>query len=450
MVADPLLRRLETAHILSTEATGGSVYIDPKIGAIRSARWLKIIETAKLGKVSDADYLGWLAYNAGDYKAAQRWLDLSADSAVASWLRAKLDLRAGKMKEAAAAMATAWDGLKSEADYSGWPAETSDDTTGYLFVGGEEEGNLRMSQWASGDAGSIRLLRSDFVQAMDTFIKGDLRNDAAYVAERVLSADELRSYVDQMPPAKTTGSGDDRMDDTSWLRYLLGRRLVREDRYAEARGYLKAPYDKLLDKYTEALNVAGDAKQPKEKRAAAWSTAAWIARYDGMELMGTEVAPDGFDSGGDFEDTDLATNRIQGTYVSVSDDENASSKKPPRLPYPPAKAEIDRLKAHPIRPDVRYHYRVIAAALAMKAAALLPDNTEELADAVNNAGNWVKDRDDKLGDKYYQVIEKRCAKTKIGRADIAKHWFVDQPGPWSGGLQDEATARDKALGITQN
>ena len=50
---------------------------------------------------------------------------------------------------------------------------------------------------------------------------------------------------------------------------------------------------------------------------------------------------------------------------------------------------------------------------------------------VNTAGLWVKDLKEKTGDEYYQVIERRCAKTQIGAAAISKHWFVDQQGPWS-------------------
>jgi hypothetical protein len=93
--------------------------------------------------------------------------------------------------------------------------------------------------------------------------------------------------------------------------------------------------------------------------------------------------------------------------------------------------EIQRLTADKIEPDIRFHYRLIAGALAIKAAALLPDNSEELADVVNQAGLWVKDRDEKTGNRYYQIIDHRCAKTNIGQADTAKHWFVDQSGPWS-------------------
>ena len=109
--------------------------------------------------------------------------------------------------------------------------------------------------------------------------------------------------------------------------------------------------------------------------------------------------------------------------------------------------EIQRLNTNKISPDIRFHYRLIAGALAMKAAALLADNSEELADVVNQAGIWVKDRDEKVGNRYYQVIDHRCAKTKIGQADRAKHWFVDQEGPWSKAEQQAYQAFHKEIGL---
>jgi hypothetical protein len=45
-----------------------------------------------------------------------------------------------------------------------------------------------------------------------------------------------------------------------------------------------------------------------------WFTAAWLARHDGMELMGTEGFPDGFSLGGDFELPDLAQQRQAGVH----------------------------------------------------------------------------------------------------------------------------------------
>jgi hypothetical protein len=66
---------------------------------------------------------------------------------------------------------------------------------------------------------------------------------------------------------------------------------------------------------------------------------------------------------------------------------------------------------------------------------------------INHAGLWVKDRDEKLGNRYYQILEQRCARTSIGRAAIAKHWFVDQSGPWSQEQQQSHDAMAKELNL---
>src|SRR5438874_324802 len=320
---DPLLRRLVTVHILATAVSPDYYYTEglKKAGVNRSARWFNIIQQANLSRIEDAEYLGWISYNEGDYKGAAHWLELSkGDSAAALWLKAKLQLRAGK--------------------------------------------------------------------------------------------------------------------------------------FADATKYLSPPYDKVLEKYVKALKDGANEKLSKTERAHAWFTAAWLARYDGMELMGTEGAPDAFAEGGEFEMPDLAKERRSGAYQTVAYDKernasydengNPKMKSVPAILKASAK-EIQRLNTNKITPDIRFHYRLIAGALAMKAAALLPDNSEELADVVNQAGMWVKDRDEKVGNRYYEVIDHRCAKTKIGQADIAKHWFVDQEGPWSTAQQQANEAMHKEL-----
>jgi hypothetical protein len=83
----------------------------------------------------------------------------------------------------------------------------------------------------------------------------------------------------------------------------------------------------------------------------------------------------------------------------------------------------------------------------MRAAALLPDNTAELADVVNTAGKWVTDRDDKVANRYYDQLEARCAKTDIGRSAIERHWFVDATGPWSTEQAANRDAMRQKLGI---
>ena len=227
----------------------------------------------------------------------------------------------------------------------------------------------------------------------------------------------------------------------------MERRLVREDRYAEAAHYLVAPYDRLLDQYVKALKDGADEKLPRLERARAWFTAAWLARYDGMEIMGTEGFPDGFSFGGDFELPDLAKQRQSGVYQITQYKDGKEKTTTAPIVVKTTKPELRRLTKNKISPDVRFHYRVIAGALAMRAGGFLEDNSAELADVVNTAGLWVKDRDEKIGDRYYQVLEKRCAQTEIGRAAITKHWFVDESGPWSAEQQAAHEKLHKELGI---
>lgn len=415
---DPLLRRLVTVHILATQ-TDPYMYEDTGRPAVRRApRWLAAIQAAKIGKVPDAEYLGWIAYGDGKYEQAAHWLSLSSgDTPAGLWLKSKLQLRAGKMADATQTMAKAWENLRDASAYTGWEAADADDSENDDFSEGP---HWSFEQAASGDLGGLRLARSEFVTALDTFAKANLWSDVAFIAERVLTLDELKKYVDAQPA-----------DDADKLRYILGRRLVREDRYADARPYLPPNYAARLDAYVNALQEAASAQRSKEERARAYFAAAWIARFDGMELMGTEGAPDGYISYGASPEPDLAKERQSGNYVQTSYDRDGTHEKRLAISLKPSAKEMERLAKQKIRPDVRFHYRVIAAFLAVRAAELLPDNSEELADVLNCAGGWSQDRDQKLSGRCFNIIERRAARTEIGAAVVAKRWFVRANGPWS-------------------
>jgi hypothetical protein len=83
----------------------------------------------------------------------------------------------------------------------------------------------------------------------------------------------------------------------------------------------------------------------------------------------------------------------------------------------------------------------------MRAAALLPDNSEELADVIDMAGMWVKERDEKIADRYFLELKKRAPNTKIGRNVLPKRWFSYDPGPWSQEQETSYAAFIKELGI---
>lgn len=442
--ANPMLRRLVTAHILSSET--GWFGQEPDASHNRRARWLEQVNAAKPGKLEDAEYLGWVAYNNGAYKEAARWLGIADPKAPAAcWLRAKLQLREGKNEEAARSLSSAITSLRDPVAYTGWKSG---------FTGGQgpyaisEPGSWSFAESACGDFGQLQLARNDFLQAFDVFFTAGLWEDASYVAERVLTADELKAYVDKMPGhASKKDEGESfPPDPNKALRGLLGRKLVREGRMGEAKAYLAPEHSAVLGRYVAALRESKSERLAKKDRAKALFAAAWIARHSGMEIMGTEVAPDGAVYDGDFERFDIAKERLSGQYLftdygSYSEPEKSELR---AIPLKATDQEKQRIRQNKIQPDRRWHYRYIAADMAMRAAQLLQDNTEELADVINCAGLWVRNTDEKLGERYYNVLERRAAGTEIGKQALAKHWFVDMKGPWSAELANADEVRQQA------
>ena len=163
-----------------------------------------------------------------------------------------------------------------------------------------------------------------------------------------------------------------------------------------------------------------------------------------MELMGTEMAPDGFTEGGEFPVPDLAKERMTGkAEVSVEGEET----KVEPVVLKASRQEIQRLGKTKPSPDVRFHYRLIAGELAVKAATLLPDNSEEKADVINMAGRWTKEENEKVADKYFDLLEKKAGETAIGRVAKKQRWFVEMEGPLTTKIQAEEKQIKKDLGL---
>lgn len=431
--ADPILRRLVTMHILATETYNTNESYRVSDSKDRCSRWLSVLNESHLGKIEDAEYIGWIAYNNGDFDQAEHWLKMADKNAPAAcWLRAKLQRRDGDLGGAARSMEQALKMIRDVSSYTQW-MHTSDGIYSKYKVRSEDPG-FAFNERVTGDFGALQLEQNDFVEAMDTFLKGHLWEDAFFVAERILTVNELRQYVDKQPitSKKSTTSEPDLIDQ---LRYLLGRRLVQNERYQEASQYLPAPYNQTIKDYARFIDDGKNPKKSKSDQARTWFKVAWMTRHLGMELMGTEGVPDGFEFRGEFESIDIAQQWQKGVYDRFEWVNNNEKKIVTPIALKPTDEEIRRLGMSKISPDVRYHYRLIAATYAIRAARLLPDQTEELADVLNQAGLWVKESDEKLADSYYNMLEARCSNTKLGKQVLAKHWFVDTAGPWSQELQ---------------
>ena len=430
LATTPNPRAVITAYLISGHTLVDSPTGDaPAIGPV--AAWLAAVETAGLKDVDAAERLALAAYQTGEFELAERWIKRARNSAVAQWLQAKLFLRAGKIPQAAALLAKVAHALPV-----GSPSELTNSSE---FVDGLQVPNnsdqVRTSrEQVLGELGALSLSRGEFPQALDALLRANFWEDAAYVAERVLTVEELKAYVDREWPAtpqtSRTNSLDIRteadvtVDDVpttvpagpEQFRYLLARRLTRESRGREAQSYFPLQMQARCGELLQALDAGWNEAEPAEQRAHSLFAAARIARVDGMELLGTELAPDWFIHGGSYDWgltwEDRSTNKTEAKINIASE------------------AELNRAAQHRADPEQRFHYRFQAAFLAWEAAKLLPDNSAETARVLCTAGSWLKNRDPETADLFYKALVRRCRKTAIGEQADRMRWFpvLDEAG----------------------
>jgi len=419
---DENARRVVTAYLL---ARGGPQQsIDDAPPAALTQKWLEMIESAQVTDVAGAERLAWAAYQAGAFASADRWLKLApTQSGVGHWIRAKLLLRAGKTDEAAAELALAARGFPPDARWENLNTDFADD---------DEESGLSPSGRALGELGVLCLARRQYVEALDALLRANYWLDAAYVAERVLTLDELVRYVDRNWPAvsgeveaalRSQYDGLAFQDPPTGLsvlgevnvriRHLLARRLTRAERWSEARAYFPARCQADFDAYVRNLRLSRDHVQANTERARALWQAARLCRYDGMELIGTELEPDWYAAyEGDFE------------LPTVSQVRGARARQKLTASTADERERADRSRV-PL--GKRWHYRYLAANWAWQAAELLPDESDETARVLCEAGSWLKGRDPQAAQRFYRALVRRCGKTELGREAARLRWFPPLP-----------------------
>jgi len=396
---DPAVQRVVTAFLLSLSKDDA----DNAANVNRAEPWLQAARAANVPALAGVERLAWAAYQVGDVKAAESWLAESpADAPVTLWLRAKLSLRAGDAVQAAALLAKA---ARAFPPQEQWPAATEEKDADPPFTPRDR---------VQGELAVLQLHRGQFVEALDLLLKAGFWRDGAYLAERVLTPDELVAYVKTLPtpfPPKPAAANKDTDTDTTAgdapdIRYLAARRLLRQGRSAEARSWYPVKLQPRMDAYVTALHTGQDAARSAADRAQALWQAATLARWYGLALLGTEVEPDWALYGGNYELDATGTKR-------ATSEEKINA---------PSAAELERLKAQPA-PEHRFHYRYVACDHAWAAAALLPDESDETARILCQAGGWLKNRDPKGALRFYKALIERCGTTALGKDAKTRHWF---------------------------
>jgi len=423
---DPLLREIHTSLLLASLSDGFDSGEKPNPNRMKA--WLGALEAAGVREFPGAARVAWLCYGAADYDGARRWLERAPrESSRSLWLAGKLAARDGRREESLRAYSAAVRLLEiaPERPLQNTLLSIEDDTTTHRL-------NAEQAIAAIG--------APEFRTAFDAFMRSGHFVDAAYVAERLFTIEELREAVEHRPWRDEWAGEREREyreedqpgtdeQQTEALRWLFARRLTRTGRYEEARAYFRPLWRPALDRYAAALHRGNDTRLPAETRALALWDAALEARYHGIELLGTEAAPDWFAYNGEYREDDPADYRLEAQ--PVVEDRYAAS--PKRIAFPAVlragPVERARLEATVMTPDRRFHYRFRAATIAMEAARLLPDDDPRLAAILNLAGRWMAPRDPEAADPFYQAIESRCAHTELGRKATVLRWFVDENDP---------------------
>jgi len=372
-----------------------------------------------------AELIAWISYQNGRFDLAERWIK-AADPASpnAMWVRAKLLLRAGQIEAATQLMR------------AHVAAIAADDATRILLPWGWAELSGPPETWgdaridiARGELGRLLLATQRYQDALDMMLAAGLWQDAAYIAERVLTIDELAAYIARGFVAKASDEED--VPASTLLANLFARRLMRAGRYDDAIAAFapdavgidtKETLRDLARQLQSSIAFGRDPTQAAGKRADALWRAACIARKHGLELLGTEGGPDFAVWDGHFEQSESPFGPVEHLYDKNYNEQPGPVELPQQL-VPPSADELARYTASACDPMVRFHYRFLAADLGWEAAALMPDGTDATAKVLCQAGSWIKLSSPQRADRFYKALVRRCGKTALGIEAARLRWF---------------------------
>lgn len=404
-------------------------------------KWLDAVSHADLkGETAQADLLAWTAYQLGDFETASKWIEtIESPTPYSKWVHSKLLLRQGRIDDAVALLREL---VGSDSDYLD---RVLYDESG---LDGPQTGPR---DHISGELGVLLLGRKEYVEALDLFVHNRHHLDAAYVAERVLTTEELRNYVDAHKDDIAVSGAVSRYSHafgySCSIKDVLGRRLAREGRWEDAIQYLPPGPNEDAERLNAALRDGRPDEGPAtgqsawgwfigvrprtivdRARAKRLSEAAAVVRTSGMEIFGTQVEPDWYAFEGNYELPGAGPHRIAGN-LNESYESRIAQISPELINVLVASEdERDRYRHNAPQPNRRFHYRYTAADLMWQSALNLPDNDIETMRALYTGGKYLLSMDDYLAaNRFYRSLVWRNLNMPYAQLADRQRWFPNNP-----------------------
>jgi cellulose synthase operon protein C len=431
-ICDPMVQQLLVTRTLDAESDA----VAPNTPATSQISTLVTsVQKCGAGNLIAADRLAAIAYRDGDYQLAHG-LAIQMTTPLAMWVQARLALQKGDVGEAAKYYAAASKAFPSSGDTS-----AADQRAKALLVG---------------ENGVLTLARGEYVDALEQLYPyaTTFWGDVAYIAERVLTVDELKTFVDTHkdtqfnpsvsldsptnpddPTASEPGDSENVPGPADQLRDLLARRLVRAGRYHEALKYFPPPAAETPTAVVPPTMVPGRGAPiiirvgPSVFRRIMIGGQGAVAV--GLFPLGFGIAPntsapqkapesffaDYAQALADANTDKSNIDRARGWYraATLAGDFKSGSQimategpldnyKEPEFSFGGVgrfklraddqfvtDGERQRFKASAPKPNFRYHYLFVAVDEALHAADLLPPRSQAFAAVLCHATSWMTD-----------------------------------------------------------
>lgn len=333
-------------------------------------------------QLKNATQLAIVAYQQGQFSLVEQLLPQLDQSALAWVLQAKMALKAGDTTKATAFYAKASKAFATVPQQADLVAAQQD------YYSPPSVAELQDQQYCrvQAEQGIVELNRGDYLQAMALLVAAGTEywQDTAYIAERVLTLEELKAFVAKLPASAVSEQSEwHYFGDTAvpvLLYHLAARRLMRAGEYQTAQAFFIDPQLKQLAQRYQQYAENAQSSWTDIAKAQALFEQAKLARTYGLELLGFELAPD--------------YQVFYGQYEPYEPEGSAQ-----QLPS----AELQRQRNSGPSYTSRFHYRQLAAELSAQAAKLVPQNSQAFAATLCHSTQWLLLRQPQIADMYYQT-----------------------------------------------